>query len=264
MDLLLHQYIKNHPQQAARVLETCSVEEFLHFSQESNVEIGAVLPYISSSYLSKLLESGETTEIIDIVRTLPDMQVATLLKHVSEAKRASVLSKITGPRLTTIQRLIEFNETQVGFYVQKPKVVLVENNTISQALAFMDALSENELPIFVVNVQYQLLGTLNLVKLIQRRGDLEQKLLHSFSSKILTISASSPIESIKRHKAWQQYKSIAIIGRDNHFLGIISKDILRQKMVTPLKEQSKSSVEEYFFFSEMIWNGLNKFWGGLK
>lgn len=264
MDTLLDHFFDRHPQKVAELLESCSADELIEFANQIDAEHGAFLPYLSSEKARFLLEQVPSENIRSIVNALPDTQLASIVKHLPIEKRSNILQKLSENRAARINRLLDFNDTQVGYYAQKPKLVLFEHNTVSQALNIFSNLNEKDLPIYLVNTEYQFVGAVNIVKLIKARDQNNLNLKNIKTTQINSVSGSSPLEAILEQFKTEKSKSIVVTGKNDLFLGVISINVLKQRAHIPSRERKKSAVEEYLYFSEMLWSGLGKFWGALK
>lgn len=264
MDTILSHFVKAHPQDVASVLEACSIEELTSFASEIDQDLCAFLPYLSSEKVIMLLDHVSPEKRQALINTLPDMQLATIIKHLSVEKKTSFLQLISAERSARISRLLDFNESQVGYYSRKPRLTLFEHSTVSQALNELSSLNENDLPIYLVNDMHQYIGTVDMVKLIQARNQNDLTLKNLLGKKLKVISAASPLESLLEKKVWGQYQKLVVTGKQGLFLGVISIDVLKQRANRPIQEVKKSTVEEYFYFSEMLWTGMSKLWGTLK
>lgn len=264
MDFLIEQFVNAHPQQAAEVLETCTISQLLEFSKYIDEDNSAFLSYMSLDKIAILLENTSSGDSVNILNALSDMQVAAIILHMPPGKRKSVLQHASHDRSVRIHQFLEYDDTQVGYYVEKKKLVMHENNTVHQALNAISHASEADLPLYLVDSDYKLVGMVELVKLIKMRDQDTQKLKSIAKTKINYVNGSSMLENILDEKYWEEYRSIAVVGKKNMFLGLISIDIVKKKARTPSQARYDSSMEEYMQFSDMVWGGLNKFWATLK
>ncbi len=264
MDKLASHFCQSHPQQAASLIDTLNKDELIELISELDADSVGILTYVSPMKLVELLSLAPQTMIDFILEAISDRQLSTLLNLMDSESKQSTINHLASERQFRINRMIEYHNNQIGFYVQKPKMVLTENHTVGQLLDALVDVRESDLPAYVIDQDYRLIGTVDTLKLIHARGQTELTIGNVVHRKTRTLSAQSPIESVLEQSFWNGTDGIAIVGQQNQFLGILSKDILKHRAFIHQQPDVSSPADEFIYFSEMLWSGLNKFWGTIK
>lgn len=264
MDLLLNQFLENHPKLVASILEDYPENEFMAFINQVDEQQGTFFSYLSTARISFLLKNDAFKHFDFVIKTISDVQLALALKGVEESKKNTIFQNMSPTRSIRVRRILTYNELQVGYHTYRPSLILFNDETVLKAQSLLSNSRESDLPIFLVNRENQFLGTLDLVQLIQKRDQLDLELSHLISKDVKSIKASLPLKYVLDGQKWDPYIPIGVTDNENRFLGVISVDRLKQRFKTPIQKIERSAVEEYFSFIEILWVGLSRFWGTLK
>lgn len=264
MDILVEEFIKHHPQHVAHFLESMPIEELHAFAVDAEAKFNEVVARLSPTVLGKLIDRSTASQTAAIVQKLPDLQAAMLLIHLSEQKQSEVVSQLPAIRKDTIERYMQFDNKQVGFYALKPKVVVTDTAKITEVLSACDHISKQDLPIWVVNSKHQLLGQIDFIKLVAKRHETHETAQALIDKDVVLVSGLTNLENVHEILARAMDRKVAVVGKSRVLVGTISALSLKAKAAPGATGYSRSGVEEYLYFSEMMWSGLNKFWTSIK
>lgn len=265
MDTLIEGFIDKHTEHAARILESASEEAFLEVIDSAKINLANIIPHISPTYMARVFEKGDPKSIAAICSKLDDNLIATILRYLSEDKLMVIIQSFDPIKMRRIKELIHYNMSQIGYHIENVDLILSINTSIPIAIEAIEALKSYRYPIYVVDENYTPCGTLDLVALLKKRSSQSSTIRQSIKEDSFAFKASTPLENVRSHPAWENNRVIPIVGRSNFFLGVISKNILSAGFRESLPEHvQKNAIDEYIYFSEVLWAGLQKFWGALK
>jgi Mg/Co/Ni transporter MgtE len=265
MDILIEGFIEKHPEHAARILESASKVDFLQIIESSKLNLENIISHISPTYMAHVFEIGESEAIIEICSELDDSLIATILRYVSESKLMIILQSFDAIKMRRIQELIHYNVNQIGYHIENVDLILSINASVQSAIESVETLKSYRYPIYVVDEKYSPCGTLDLVSLLKQRSSQNSTICQLIKKDTFAFKASTPLENVRTHPAWENNRVIPIVGRSNFFLGVVSKNIISAGFRESLPENlNKNAIDEYIYFSEVLWAGLQKFWGALK
>tara|TARA_R110002110_G_scaffold404606_1_gene623100 strand:- start:116135 stop:116932 length:798 start_codon:yes stop_codon:yes gene_type:complete len=265
MSLLVDNFLSRYPEHAARILHSTSEDVFLSFMM-SNLEcVEKIVSNMSPSYMARAFEQYSSDAIGTICSKISETYIATIFRNVKIEKRNHILDCLEPTKKKLVSELLKYSTKQIGYYLRSTEVVLSENLSAPDAVSVIESLSKLHSPIYVVDSNYSLKGTLNLFSLLKVRDDSHITIKTIVDKRVRSFKASIPLQNISNHPFWEDNKMIPVVGKTNSFLGIISKDsISRHVEVTKEPKETRSSLNEYIYFSELLWNGLQKFWGSLR
>lgn len=263
MDILVDKYLDNHPEHAARLLCTVSESAFLKVIQTYPNYLDKIISHMPPTYMAQAFDTYSQSAIKMICNKISANHVACILKLSPQKKQTTILDLLDNKKKKAVKELLDYTPDQIGFYAQSVALVLSENLLINDALNEIDKLNTLDSPIFVVDSNYHLIGSIDLFMLIKKRkrnGTL-QDVTHK---NIYPIKASTPLQNIAAHPAWEKTNLIPVVGKTDLFLGVIPQNNLSTNVIANYDEKELSALNGYILFSEILWNGLQRFWGSIR
>lgn len=264
MQDLIHKHFNLYPDRAARIIESCDPKLSLEILQIYPVNTAEILRCLSPVTMLQLLDHDESNSLLSILRALNVNILATLLKPLHKAKQKVILSALPSEKRTTIEELIQYDMTEVGYFVEDYGVVLNEKASVAMALMTIENM-QTSLPIFIVSVQGQYLGTLDYAKLIKYRSDENKEIQSLVSTSGFSVKASTPLKNIINHTAWAKNEMIPVVGKTNCLLGVVSKNKIKyhaSRLKSPQIQEIPS--DKLIKVYDSMWGGLQKFWENIR
>ncbi|HKY70242.1 MAG TPA: hypothetical protein VJ205_05040 [Gammaproteobacteria bacterium] len=265
MRALVDNFLKTHPLPAARILERAPVKDVIEIFLLYPKQVGQLAAHLPPSYLGAVFEESERDLLVTLSEKINDNLLATLLKETSKEKEIEIIEPLPKARKKKVMELISYKPYQVGYYAKKADCILIDNMSIQEAIKIVELLPTLEMPIYVVDPDYVYVGALHPFSLLKFRKNKIGNVSTFLERKVPVLKGTMTLESVLYHPAWEDNGVLPVVGKTGCFLGVVSKRILLEAANPPkVQKSSENVVEGYILFSEMIWDGLKKFWGSLK
>lgn len=265
MDVLLENFLNHHPDHAARMLGAASSNTFLDLAQDYPESVEKIISNLSPSYVAKVFEEDLERAVELICPQIRATYIATILRLIPFHKRDNILSALEPEKNKAASELLQYTSLQVGYYLEKTELVLNENITPQAAIQAIENITTLQHPIYVVGSNYTLKGALDLFKLIKMRDESKSSLKMAINKKIISVKGSTALRNIISHPGWDTNTIFPVVGQSHCLLGVISKSAISfcQEEMNET-DNPRTSLNEYIYFSELLWRGLQKFWGSLR
>ncbi|MAZ44072.1 MAG: hypothetical protein CMF48_02695 [Legionellales bacterium] len=265
MNSLVCKFLDNHPEHAARLASSFSIVDFVEFSECYSDKIKKVIMATPPSYMAQVFDADAEKAIVLYCPLLEPVTISTILRFSKKKTRSAVLNSFTEETRQLVEELLVYSSDQLGHHVITPEIVLLEHMPINAALEAIDKLNDMKRPVYVLDNEYRLKGQLNVFKLIKNRFHSSMTVKDITDSSIQSLKASISIKNVYSLRRWNENQFFPVVGKGDTFLGMICKSSLS---ITPEPEalliSTKGSLSEYIDFSEILWSGLNRFWGSLR
>lgn len=221
-----------HPEEAARILESCPQPEILRvMSQTSSPNIAGIL-----SHMNPALASDIFAELHDDVlnRAIPKFSptiAANLISRLSAEKRAHLLTRMPKTLTTDIMLYLEFPQDSVGSLMDPCVLALPEDMMIEQAIGEIRTRGSKEIhEIYVVDREQRLVGRIPLRDLLLTQPD--ERLQAVMERDLLSIHPLEHRDRILELFSERKVVTIPVVDLDNHLLGVIrNREIVKTSQV---------------------------------
>lgn len=262
MDTLINNFLINHPEHAARIVHSAPHETMLSIIQKYPKHIERLVSNLSPSYVANAFKVFPDAAVNQICSNIRPPYIATILRQLDDNYCHQILNSLDRHPRKAVEELLKYGPSQVGYYLEKTELLLLDNLPVHDAI---DMIEQTELltqPIFVIDNNYRFLGKVDIFSLIKSRKKQDISIRQITNKRVTAFKASTEIQNISNHPEWEKNRSIPVVGRANNFLGVISKVILSTETVEKQSEKTVSTtLDEYIYFSEMLWRILKRFWG---
>ena len=160
MNALIDCFIQKHPEHAARILNTATAETVLSIFEEHPEHLEDLICNMSPTFIAKAFQVYPKTTVSALCTNISPPYLATILRHWDKLKRNEIIDELQPVQKKAIKELLNYSPAQVGYYLENTELVLSETLTAKDAIEIIEQTDSLTQPIYVVDTQYHLIGTI--------------------------------------------------------------------------------------------------------
>lgn len=236
-------FMRSHPADAARVLETAALSESATVLAAVPVRIGsAVLAEMPARPAADLLQAMEVERALELLTQLDAQALVAILRQLEANERERFLSGLPTHAALTAKLLLEFSDDAVGSCMNPDVVALAATALVDQALDRVRAAQVAIERIFIVDDSRHLLGWAPLALLMRAPG---AAMLETLGLPVSArLAAHAPLSAARAHPGWQTASTLPVVDRRGRLLGELSRAALERASaaVQPARSAEHSLV----------------------
>jgi magnesium transporter len=255
-DRLGLEFLRTHPEDAARVLERFD-------PAEAAAQLAAVPALVAATAVEHMVLSSA----VAVIAALEPERAAALLAETSIDQSAALLRRVPPPVAERIieraprnvvtaalRMLVEFPEGTAGALIDPTILSLPVDLTCAEALERVRREPRHAIYyVYVVDRERRLAGVLNLRELMLAEG--AQPLAAAMHTTVSRLRSDAAEDEILAHPGWREYHALPVVDADGHLLGAIRYETLRRlesgrtsaSAPNPLLATAMSLGELYWF-----------------
>lgn len=247
---LWHALLDIHPADIADFFSDIDPESFeqlfLALPQHSKQE---VFQHLSDRMQMHCLSFMPEQDSISILNEMPIDQVTDLLEQLSDEDFKHYHKLLHKQSRQQVLSLLQFHPESAGGIMDIEVITLIKDFTVEKSIKILQRLRpsrEIHQVIYVTDSNHRLVGHIRLEDLVL---NLPESLISSFMQENEYVAqATEDQETITKNMVHYGLMTVPVVGKDNHFLGVISsetlvdvlveeasEDVLKMSAVTPLK-----------------------------
>jgi magnesium transporter len=256
--MLAVEFMKNHPTDAARILESIPAEEGALFLREVPATVaGGVVRVMDSVHAAAVLAPLAAEEASAIVKELPMECGAVLLRRVGEELQRSIVEALPSDVRDPLERILRYAEGTVGALMDPEVLVLPSDISVEDALRRIREHPEHMMSyIYVVDREGFLRGCVSIRELMRAGQDAEVSAV--MRADVVRLTAGLNREAIVTHTGWGEFHALPVVDEKGFFLGAIHYETLRE---LERKKREESGVEPLAgagrALGELFWVGMS-------
>jgi magnesium transporter len=259
---LVAAYLRLHPENAARLLESLSFDETNVVL--SAVDLGTAAPVVSHmlpTYAARCVERQLPADGAGLLERLGSQESVAVLRHLPNEHREAVLNALGPQWLMAFKLLLSYPTNTVGAWVEPRVLTLPDDCTAGEArdrVARSDQIAQAR--IYVLDRSRRLRGAVRGLALLQIGS---RKKLASILEPADALWARDPLATAQEHSVWERHTEAPVVNRDEEFIGVISYADLRKafrevnRVVDPRGDREIAEVTELLKIGAgSLWNSL--------
>ncbi|MBI1283588.1 MAG: CBS domain-containing protein [Thiobacillus sp.] len=222
-------FMRGHPAQAARVLESLPADEAAVLFAQVPARLGAevlaaMLPY-RAAHCIESLGDARALELLAQMGTQPTVAV---LRHLPEPRRQRLITGLPTAAAVASTLLLGFAEDTLGAWANPDVVVLPADTRATHALERMRQAPASQSQLFVADRERRLAGIVHLGTLLQAPegatlGTLMQRAAH-------VLAAHSPLSAAPAHPGWEGSSVLPVVEPGERLVGVMTRDALTRAL----------------------------------
>lgn len=185
-----------------------------------------------------LLANHSADEIARLVQELPSDDAAAIVDHLPEELSAAVLTLIKPKPGGGVGELLEYPEQTAGRIMNPNVFALLEDMTVSEAIAALQGMREVEMVfyLYVVDARRHIVGVVSLRRLLLVPP--ETPLKRIMTTDLITVRVDTDQEEVARLVASYNLLAIPVVDEENKLVGIITVD----DVIDVIKDEATEDV----------------------
>lgn len=231
-------FLRAHPPQAARVLETLPAADAAALFTRVPARLGAIvlkdmLPAAAARSIAEL-DDDRAMELLGALGVQP---AVVLLRHIAEPRRTRLISGLPAITALASRALLGYAEDSVGAWIDPDVIALGEAVSAHDALERVRSTHAFAETIFVVEGDRKLVGEVALAGLLRAASDTP---LGAMATKIgAVIAAHAPLAGALQHPGWKTRGSLPVVQQGSKLVGVLTQATL----VRAVQHRSASAAD---------------------
>jgi magnesium transporter len=222
-------FMRGHPAQAARVLETLPAGDAAQLFAHVPARLGAavlsvMLPHRAALCIAEL-EDARTLELLATMGTQPTV---ALLRRIPEARRQKLIAGLPTAAALASTLLLGYAEDSLGAWADPDVVVLAASMRAAEALERVRATPLTHPVVFVADAERRLIGIVPLATLLQAQG--AATLATLMQRPAIVLAAHAPLAGTAAHPGWDQSSLLPVVETGNRLVGVLTRDALSRAL----------------------------------
>ena len=257
--LLIHQFLSKHPEQAVEVIERMTIEDIVKLMQElatgsAQIILSNLTPYQAGKVIARMpLERTNA-----IVGTMPTRVTEAILRTMPKANQGELLDSLPDELGKYLRNSLSYKKNQVGSLVEAGILTLPEDTIVGKALEIIkDTKALTKPVLFVLDAESKLAGYVKV-----------NDLLTTDTKKSITGVTRQVAQPLIAHMLikdaldrWDDsLAELPVVKGNGHFIGVASRATL-SKQATITTRTSKLEVKTGNALGDLYLIGLTSLLG---
>ena len=259
-ELLLNEFFKNHPAEAARLIEAMPLEEEAGLLEETAFESSAaVVGAMAPSTAAACLASMDAERAGSVLAHLPIAIATGLLRRMESGTREAILERLPPQVREPAGLLLHYPEDTAGAWMDPLVHALPREIAAKKAVELLSRRPQDlYFYLYVVDGTHQLVGVLDLRELLWAEPD--DTLGSIMHTPVSSLPALAGPQAILTHPGWQELDALPVVDEGGGFLGMIRHRFLRQiEQSLRARSRDQSAWNPLLMLGELYWVGMREF-----
>jgi Mg/Co/Ni transporter MgtE len=226
-DALAYAFLRAHPQDAARVLESCPPADVVALMQDLPARVTAtVLQMLRPSLAAAVLHGVDLNRGAVLVALLETSMAARVLRQVTEKRRIALLARLRTSKGVALRLILAVPDDSIGAWVDADCLTLTGAVTAAAARAQAAAASGNTERIVLLDSERRPISWILLPDLLRAAPATPVSELAVPIPALLV--AAMPLSAGLLHMAWRTSSVLPVTTRLGTFIGLLRHERLQQ------------------------------------
>lgn len=226
-ETLTHAFMRAHPEDAARVLESLPAADVVALMQELPARITArVLQHVRPSLAAAVLHGVDRNRGSALLAMLETSMAARVLRQVTEERRIALLSQLRTAKGMALRLILAVPDNSVGAWVDADCVTLTGEVSAAAARERAASHSGNAERIVLLDDKQQPISWVSLHDLLRAAPDTPVSRIAVPIPAVLV--AAMPLSAGLLHPAWRSSSVLPVTTRMGTFIGLLRHERLQQ------------------------------------
>jgi magnesium transporter len=222
-------YMRGHPAQAARVLESLPAAEAAALFARTPARLGgpvlaAMLPQAAARCVGEL----DDARALELLAAMGAQPIVAVLRHLGEPRRRELIKGLpTGTALAS-SLLLGYADDTLGAWADPDVVVLGAETRAADALQRLRQVAVTHQVVFVADGRRRLSGQVGLARLLQAPASATLATLAQRPAALL--AAHAPLAGTLAHPGWERASLLPVVEPGDRLVGVLTRDALARAL----------------------------------
>jgi magnesium transporter len=251
-------FMRGHPAQAARVLETLPIEAAAPLFVQSPARLGAAVLTAMLPHRAALCVAALSDErALELLSSMGTQPTVALLRQMPEARRQRLIAGLPTAAAMASTLLLGYAEDALGAWADPDVVMLGAGTRVADALARLREAPPAHPVIFVADGERRLTGEVGVGALLQAPG--AATLATLMRRPLATLRAHAPLTGTAAHPGWELASMLPVVEPGDRLVGVLTRDALARALrrVAPPAAQRDSTAGLPALMARGYWQALS-------
>lgn len=227
-DRLTLAYVRAHPVEAARRLESLPAEEAAAILAPLPAEdVASVLEHVLPAPAASVLQHLPREEALEVMVSLSSPSSLSILRHLEGEVRAQFLDRLEKTHGASVRPALTYPDRTAGSLADPRILTLPPDITAQEALARIRREFRNATYyLYVIDRDTKLTGVVTTKELLA--ADPQCPVASIMTSEVVTLFAEASVEELLQHPQWRLYHTMPVVDPQGTFLGALRYQTLRR------------------------------------
>lgn len=253
-DTVIH-YLKHHPRDAMRVLESARAEELHAFIDSLGAEAKAsVLAYLLPQTAAGYIARAGAERAAEVVAQLRSATAARVLAAVTQSRRREILEQLPLEKRTNIRHLLRYPDDSVGSLMLTTTLACRVDANVRRAKQLVRRFAQVELPMMViVDDDMRPVGLVSVSNLLRARErepvDMHMRFVPA------RLRAHAEVRTVLALPVWDSEDYVPVVETDDRYVGLLAKASLHGHALA-----TRGAAENSDDFATTVLDVADLFW----
>jgi Mg/Co/Ni transporter MgtE len=226
--ILIERFMKDHPAEAARILEDLNIPDVVSFIGEIPTDLAVkIFRHLERYSAVRCLEELDVERSATIVEKVPPEIAVVFFRRIRKELREPILNGMSKDISSILRGMLRYPEDTAGALVNPLSFSLPEDITVAEAMKRVKKGAEKtSYYLYVVKRDQTLSGVINMRELML--ADPEEHLASVMHADVVRLSAEANLRAILDHPGWASCHALPVVDHDGVFMGAIRYTVLRR------------------------------------
>lgn len=222
-------FMRSHPVQAARVLETLPLTEATALFEAAPARLGAdVLAAMLPAKAARCLQALEDARVLALLAPMATQPTVALLRLLPEPRRRTLTAGLPTAAALASTLLLGYGEDTLGAWADPDIVMLAAEARAGEALSRLRAAPVEHPMVFVADESRRFAGVVPVLVLLGAPAAATLATLMQRPAAVLT--AHAPLAGAAAHPAWAEASLLPVTEPGNRLVGVMTRDALTRAL----------------------------------
>lgn len=250
-------FMRGHPPEAARVLETLAPAQGAALLGRVPARIAApVLAAMRPSAAARGLAGLEDEQVLALLGALGTQPVVAVLRHVAEPRRSRLIAGLPTAAALASKLLLGYVEDSVGAWTDPDVLALPGATRAADALERVRHVEAAVHRVFVTDRDGRLQGWVPLPALL--RASEGATLVTLMQRPGGVMSAKTPLAGALAHPGWEHASLLPVLESGERLVGVLTRDALTRALGRSARARPAAPGETLTgMLAQGYWNALS-------
>lgn len=222
-------FMRTHPAQAARVLESLpAAETGALFARAPARDSAAVLSAMLPRRAARCIAALDDERALELLAPMGTQPTVALLRHLPEPRRSSLVAGLPTTASLASSLLLGYTEDTLGAWADPDVVQLQSDARAGDAVERMRLAPSAHALVFVADAERRLAGVVALTTLLQAPTSARLSSLMKRPAAVLT--AHAPLAGSAAHPGWELASVLPVVEPGERLVGVMTRDALARAL----------------------------------